>query len=101
MYVATVSSPSIRILRGVAFLIVVCVLLLNAQAIALAGIHVYQRTMSPVLARAGIRCRFTPTCSRFAEIAIARDGMVSGGWRAVKRIVRCNPWTPIGTVDEP
>jgi putative membrane protein insertion efficiency factor len=73
----------------------------NAQAIALSGIHGYQRVLSPLAARVGLRCRFTPTCSRYAETVIARDGVVSGGWKTVKRIARCNPLTPFGTRDEP
>jgi putative membrane protein insertion efficiency factor len=76
-------------------------LALNAQPIALAGIHVYQHTLSPVAARAGMRCRFTPSCSRYAEAVIARDGVVRGGWKTMKRIARCGPWTTPGTVDEP
>ena len=53
-------------------------LVLNAQPIALAGIHAYQRTMSPLAARAGVRCRFSPSCSRYAEAVIARDGVTKG-----------------------
>ena len=73
----------------------------NAQPMALAGIHVYQRSLSPLAARAGFRCRFTPSCSHYAEITIARDGVVRGGWRAMKRIARCGPWTADGTQDLP
>ena len=73
----------------------------NAQPLALAGVHAYQRALSPLAARAGIRCRFTPTCSRYAEIVIARDGVVRGGWRTLERVVRCGPWTAQGTADEP
>jgi len=79
----------------------VCALAFNAQPIALAGIHGYQRAMAPLAERVGIRCRFAPSCSRYAEIVVARDGAVRGGWRALKRIVRCNPLTPGGTVDPP
>lgn len=70
-------------------------------SVIVAAIHVYQRGMSPVAAAVGVRCRFTPTCSRYAEVVIARDGVVRGGWKAVKRIARCGPWTARGTVDEP
>ena len=73
----------------------------NAQAIAIASIHAYQRTLSPAAARIGIQCRFTPTCSRYAEVVIARDGVVAGGWKAITRIAHCGPWTPMGTRDEP
>jgi putative membrane protein insertion efficiency factor len=76
-------------------------LVLNAQALALAGIHAYQRTLSPLAARAGLRCRFEPTCSRYAETVIARDGVVRGSWLALRRVARCGPWTPMGTVDPP
>ncbi len=37
-------------------------------------------------------CRFTPTCSQYAMEAIIKHGPVKGGWLAVKRICRCNPW---------
>ena len=73
----------------------------NASAIALGGIHFYQRALSPLAARAGLRCRFTPTCSRYAETVIARDGAIRGGIKAIARIARCGPWTPPGTRDDP
>jgi putative membrane protein insertion efficiency factor len=73
----------------------------NAQTVALAGIHAYQRALSPLAARAGLRCRFTPTCSRYAEAVVARDGVVRGGLKALARIARCGPWTPPGTRDDP
>jgi putative membrane protein insertion efficiency factor len=68
---------------------------------AIAAIHAYQRTLSPALGAAGVRCRFTPSCSRYAEVVIRKDGLVRGGWRAARRLVRCGPWTPADTVDEP
>jgi putative membrane protein insertion efficiency factor len=69
--------------------------------LAVAGIHGYQRTLSPLLARAGVQCRFTPTCSRYAEVVIARDGVIRGGLKAAGRFARCGPWTPLGTRDDP
>lgn len=68
---------------------------------AVAGIHVYQSTLSPLYARMGVDCRFTPTCSRYSEVAIQKYGFVRGGWMSMKRIARCGPWTPRGTVDQP
>lgn len=41
-------------------------------------------------------CRFTPTCSRYAQEALRRHGLVRGGWMAIKRICRCHPWHPGG-----
>src|SRR5262245_212874 len=68
---------------------------------ALAGIHAYQRYGSPLVARAGIRCRFTPTCSHYAEAAIAKYGLLKGGALAAWRVLRCTPLTPYGTIDLP
>jgi putative membrane protein insertion efficiency factor len=78
-----------------------CTIVLNARPITIAGIHAYQHTLSPLAAGVGVRCRFTPTCSRYAEAVIARDGVARGGWKTLKRIARCGPWTKAGTVDEP
>ena len=37
-------------------------------------------------------CRFYPTCSQYALTAIERFGALRGGWLALKRILRCNPF---------
>ena len=76
-------------------------IVLNAQAVAVRAIHVYRHALAPIADRMGMRCRFTPSCSRYAEIAITRDGVTRGGWATLKRIARCNPLTPVGTRDEP
>ena len=73
----------------------------RGQAVAIGGIHLYQRALAPMATRVGIVCRFTPTCSRYAEVVIARDGLIQGGWKALARIARCGPWTPVGTADGP
>jgi putative membrane protein insertion efficiency factor len=41
-------------------------------------------------------CRFTPTCSAYAEEAIRRRGAIRGGALAVRRVLRCNRWTAGG-----
>ena len=64
---------------------------------AVGAIHVYQATLSPLYARLGVRCRFTPTCSHYGEAVIGKFGVVRGGWMATKRIFSCGPWTPAGT----
>jgi len=70
-----------------------------STAAAVGSIHLYQATLSPLYARIGVRCRFTPTCSHYGEEAIRRYGAVRGGYLATKRILRCGPWTAAGTVD--
>ena len=37
-------------------------------------------------------CRFQPTCSQYAFTAIERYGVLKGGWLALKRLLRCNPF---------
>ena len=56
-------------------------------------IKVYRYVLSPLL---GSRCRFHPSCSHYAETAIAAHGVLRGGWLALKRIGRCHPWHPGG-----
>jgi uncharacterized protein len=36
-------------------------------------------------------CRFLPSCSEYAVVAIQRHGALSGSWLAVKRMARCHP----------
>ena len=67
----------------------------------IAAIHAYQRTLSPALARGGVRCRFRPSCSHYAEAVIRRDGALVGSLRTAWRLLRCGPWTPAGTYDPP
>jgi uncharacterized protein len=67
---------------------------------ALAAIDQYRAHVSPHL-RGIVYCRFTPTCSAYGRESIRKYGLLVGGWRAVWRVARCNPWTPMGTVDPP
>jgi len=67
----------------------------------LQGIGFYQQRVSSGLSKAGIRCRFEPTCSRYAVASIEKHGALKGGWRSARRLTRCGPWTAAGTVDEP
>lgn len=99
----SVSPAGSRVLRGAAvvFAAAALVLAIGGRTLALESIRFYQRALSPAAARIGIRCRFTPTCSSYAEMAVARDGVIRGGWKTVKRVARCGPWTAAGTLDPP
>lgn len=57
----------------------------------------YKRWISPMLPRA---CRFVPTCSEYARLAVLQYGVAGGSWRAVGRLLRCHPFHP-GGVDLP
>jgi putative membrane protein insertion efficiency factor len=59
------------------------------KAVLLGLLWLYRRVISPVLAP---RCRFEPSCSVYAEEAIRTHGAVWGGWLAVKRLLRCQPF---------
>lgn len=37
-------------------------------------------------------CRYIPTCSEYAMIAVEKYGVRKGGFLAVKRILRCHPF---------
>ncbi len=64
------------------------------QRFLLRCIRFYRRQLSPRKSRPA--CRFSPTCSEYAETAIERFGAVKGGQLAVRRILRCNPLHPGG-----
>lgn len=59
------------------------------KAVLIALIKGYRFLLSPWWGR---QCRFTPTCSEFAEEAIERHGALQGTWLAMRRISRCHPW---------
>ncbi len=60
------------------------------KQVLLAGIKVYQYGLSPLLG--ANKCRYTPTCSVYAQQAIQKYGLRKGGWLAIKRISSCHPW---------
>ena len=57
----------------------------------------YKSWISPLLPPS---CRFVPTCSEYARLAVIKYGVVVGLWRAGGRVLRCQPFHP-GGVDLP
>jgi uncharacterized protein len=53
----------------------------------------YQLLIRPVLPAA---CRFSPSCSEYARLALIEHGFLGGLWLTVKRIGRCHPFHPGG-----
>jgi putative membrane protein insertion efficiency factor len=53
----------------------------------------YRYLLSPIL---GPCCRFYPSCSNYAEIAIKQFGFVKGGYLIIRRLLRCHPFHPGG-----
>lgn len=52
-------------------------------------IRLYRYLIAPLL---GCNCRFEPSCSHYAEEAIARHGALRGIMLAAWRVLRCNPF---------
>lgn len=61
--------------------------------LALGLILAYRRWLSPLKPAS---CRFYPTCSEYAAQAIAKYGVLRGGWLSVRRLARCHPLHPGG-----
>ena len=59
----------------------------------LGAIRFYRGAISPYTPAA---CRFTPTCSAYAQEAIEKYGALKGGRLAARRILRCHPFHPGG-----
>lgn len=62
----------------------------NLKTLALAGLRLYQRWLSPLWGR-GL-CRFVPSCSRYSYEAVERYGLVKGLGLSLGRLARCLPW---------
>ncbi|HET7278018.1 MAG TPA: membrane protein insertion efficiency factor YidD [Dermatophilaceae bacterium] len=56
-------------------------------------IRAYQLVISPMRQPT---CRYYPSCSAYAVTALERHGLARGTWLAVRRLLRCHPWTPGG-----
>ena len=56
----------------------------------------YQRHISVWFQSKHIMCKFYPTCSKYSIEAIEKYGAVKGGILALRRIIRCNPFSKGG-----
>jgi putative membrane protein insertion efficiency factor len=61
-----------------------------ARVVVVTPIVIYQRWVSPAIPR---RCKYEPTCSRYAVEAIREYGILRGLVLAGWRLLRCNPWS--------
>ena len=66
--------------------------------LALLVLRLYQRYVSPLRPPT---CKYYPSCSQYAVIAIGRHGLLRGSGLAAWRLLRCNPWSRGGVDDVP
>jgi len=61
-------------------------------------IWLYQRTISPALIVINPHggCRFAPTCSHYARVALREHGFLGGVALTLVRLAKCGPWHPGG-----
>ena len=59
-------------------------------------VKVYRRHISPYKSPC---CRFIPTCSEYALEALEKYGAIKGGYLAVRRLLRCHPFSKKGGYD--
>lgn len=59
-------------------------------------IKIYQKTLSPdhgiFSSVTSYGCKFHPTCSEYSYQAIAKYGIIKGGFMGFKRLLRCHPF---------
>ncbi len=60
-----------------------------AARASLAVIRGYKYVLSPWFTGT---CRFVPTCADYTAEAIARQGLLRGGWLGARRLSRCHPF---------
>ena len=67
------------------------------KKILLKIIYFYQKYISSYLSQVfNIHCKYEPTCSEYAKQAIEKYGVLRGGLKSLKRILRCNPFSKGG-----
>jgi len=60
---------------------------------AVVVVQAYQVMLRPLLIGT---CKYCPSCSDYAVEALRTHGLWRGGWLAVRRVLRCHPFSPGG-----
>jgi uncharacterized protein len=68
------------------------------RSVVIAPIRLYQLLVSPLLP--ANTCKFHPSCSEYAALAVRKHGVLRGLPLAARRLLRCHPWSD-GGVDYP
>ena len=66
---------------------------MNIRKLLILPIILYQYLISPLFPGS---CRFKPTCSEYAKLAILKYGVLKGFFLGLKRLSKCHPWGDSG-----
>lgn len=53
-------------------------------------VEFYQSHLSRITTKLGSRCKFTPTCSDYTKLAVAKFGTLKGGKMSAVRLYHCS-----------
>jgi len=67
------------------------------RRLLIGALGAYKRFVSPLLPPA---CRFSPSCSEYARLALVKHGLARGSALALWRLARCQPFG-LGGIDLP
>ncbi|MBB5065090.1 membrane protein insertion efficiency factor YidD [Granulicella mallensis] len=69
----------------------------SRERIAAVLLAFYKRILSPMLHTFSVgQCKYLPTCSEYAYVAVVRHGWLRGSWLALRRLARCHPFSKGG-----
>lgn len=66
---------------------------MNAGKVIVKALLTYRNYLSPMKMQC---CRFYPSCSQYAIDAVGEYGTVKGLIKAIKRVLRCHPFSQGG-----
>ena len=66
------------------------------KKIAIYLIKFYKKHISIFFEKNGVKCKFVPTCSEYAILALQKYGFFKGTMISIKRIIKCNPFSKGG-----
>jgi len=70
---------------------------MSRERTAAALLAFYKRAFAPLLhVLFPSQCKFLPTCSEYAYVAVVRYGWLHGSWLGLRRVVRCHPFSAGG-----
>ena len=69
--------------------------------LAIAAIWVYQRTLSRLLYRRGLRCLHHPSCSEYGVLAYRKYGFFRATALTIRRYRDCHPFSDRPYIDFP